>query len=109
MLAGSERDARGGTCFVAGVADGRRLWAFDDEQRGLLLDATTNIPELHAVLERARPHAEIPGLWLVQASMAELDEMYGLVEALMDGTHSRRRLDVLDGLLAGLCTSIDGF
>jgi hypothetical protein len=35
--------------------------------------------------------------------------MYSLVEALMDATRSRRKLDQLEGLLATLCTSMDGF
>jgi hypothetical protein len=35
--------------------------------------------------------------------------MYSLVEALTDGTRSRRRLELLEGLLASLCTAIDGF
>ena len=46
---------------------------------------------------------------MVEASVDELDEMYSLVEALMDGTRSRRRLDQLAGMRATLCTSIDGF
>jgi len=91
------------------VAGKLRLWGFDGDERRLLFDSTGNIPALRAVLERARPHAEIGGLWLVQASVAELDEMYSLVEALMDGTRRRRQLDVLEGLRATLCTSIDGF
>ena len=44
-----------------------------------------------------------------EASVDELDEMYSLVEALMDGTRSRRRFDQLTGMRATLCTSIDGF
>jgi hypothetical protein len=91
------------------VADKNRLWGFDDAERRLLFDATTNIAELRAVVERARPRAEIKGVWVVQATARELDEMYSLVEALMDGARGRRRLDLLDGLLASLCASIDGF
>jgi hypothetical protein len=49
------------------------------------------------------------GYGVVEASVDELDEMYSLVEALMDGTRSRRRLDQLAGMRATLCTSIDGF
>jgi hypothetical protein len=91
------------------VAGKQRLWGFDDAERRLLFDATTNMPALRAVIERARPHVEIQGLWLVQATVRELDEMYSLVEALMDGARGRRRLELLEGLLATLCTSIDGF
>jgi hypothetical protein len=35
---------------------------------------------------------------VVEASVDELDEMYSLVEALMDGTRSRRRLEQLEGM-----------
>jgi hypothetical protein len=63
---------------------------------------------LQAVLGRAAWRGDL-GMWLVQASVSELDEMYSLVEALMDAARSRKRLDLLDGLLATLCTSIDGF
>jgi hypothetical protein len=41
--------------------------------------------------------------------VAELDEMYSLVEALMDATRGRKRLEILEGLRASLCHSIDGF
>lgn len=46
---------------------------------------------------------------MVEASVDELDEMYSLVEALMDGTRSRRRREQLEGMRMTLCTSIDGF
>jgi hypothetical protein len=86
-----------------------RLWGFDDEQRRALIEATGAVPELRAVIARAKPHAEIAGLWLVRATVNELDEMYSLVGALMDTTRGRRRLEMLEGMLASLCTSIDGF
>lgn len=86
----------------------KRLWGFDDEERCRLLDATTGIPELQAVLLRAEPRADL-GMWLLRASASELDDLYSLVEELMDITRSRKRLDLLEGLLATLCTSIDGF
>jgi len=35
--------------------------------------------------------------------------MYDLEGASMDATRSRRRLEQLEGLLASLCTAIDGF
>ena len=90
----------------------RRLWGFDDAEREVLLGATAELPELPelaAIVVRAERHEEIAGLWLVKATGNELDEMYSLVEALMDGTRSRRRLELLEGMLASLCTSIDGF
>ncbi len=61
------------------------------------------------MVTRGERRAEYPGIWLLEASVTELDEMYGLVEALMDATRNRKRLDLLEGLLASLCTSIDGF
>lgn len=85
------------------------LWGFDEEEREVLLVATTHIPELRAVVARSQPHVEIAGLLIVHATVAELDEMYTLVEELTDGTRSRRRRDLLDGLRGSLCTSIDGF
>jgi hypothetical protein len=87
----------------------KRLWGFDDGERETLIAATVEIPELRAVIERASRRTDLRNLWVVEASVAELDEMYSLVEALMDGTRSRRRLDQLDGMRATLCTSIDGF
>ena len=94
--------------MACGVSRKKRLWGFDDEERRVLLEATAGLPELQAVLGRAAWRGDL-GMWLVQASVSELDEMYSLVEALMDAARSRKRLDLLDGLLATLCTSIDGF
>lgn len=82
---------------------------FDDGDRELLIGATAEIPELRAVVVRAGRRVELRNLWVVEASVAELDEMYSLVSALMDATRSQRKLDQLDGMLATLCTSIDGF
>ena len=87
----------------------KRLWGFDDGERAILVAATTAIPGLRGVVERAGQRADLQGLWVVEASVDELDEMYSLVEALMDGTRSRRRLEQLEGMRATLCTSIDGF
>ncbi len=87
----------------------KRLWGFDDGEREILVAATAAIPELRGVVERARQRPDLQGLWVVEASVAELDEMYSLVEALMDGTRSRRRIEQLEGMRATLCTSIDGF
>lgn len=87
----------------------KRLWGFDDGEREILVAATAQIPELRAVVERAAQRAELRNLWVVEASVAELDEIYSLVEALTDGTRSRRRRDQLDGMRATLCTSMDGF
>jgi hypothetical protein len=92
------------------MAKRNRLWGFDDAERALLVAATVELPTLRAVIARAEPRPDLQsGLWVVQASLRELDDMYSLVEALMDATRSRRKLDQLDGLLATLCTSMDGF
>ena len=85
-----------------------RLWGFDDGERRVLLEATAGLPKLQVVVGRAAWRGDL-GMWLVQASVSELDEMYSLVEALIDVARSQKRRDVLDGLLATLCTSIDGF
>lgn len=86
-----------------------RLWGFEDAERELLVAATAEIPTLRAVIERAERRGDFNGLWLLKSNADELDEMYSLVQALMDGTRSRKKLDLLDGMLATLCTSIDGF
>jgi hypothetical protein len=86
-----------------------RVWSFDDESRGVLLAATTWIPSLRVVVARARPVDTVPGLLIVEATVAELDQMYTLVEDLSDVTRGRRKLERLDGLRASLSTSIDGF
>lgn len=63
--------------------------------------------------ERAEQRSDLGDRWLVQSNVAELDEMYSLVEALvdalMDATRARKRLEILDGLRASLCHSMDGF
>lgn len=87
----------------------KRLWGFDDGEREILVAATAAIPGLRGVVERAGQRADLQGLWVVEASVDELDEMYSLVEALMDGTRSRRRREQLEGMRMTLCTSIDGF
>jgi hypothetical protein len=86
-----------------------RIWGFDDESRKVLREATTYIPALRAVIARARPADSVPGLLIVDATVDELDELYTLVEHLYDATRSRRRLDMLDGLRASLCSAMDGF
>lgn len=86
-----------------------RVWGFDDEARAFLLDATADVPSLRAVVARAERRVDLGGMWVVQASLQELDEMYSFGEALMEGTRSRRRLELIEGMLASLSTSIDGF
>jgi hypothetical protein len=91
------------------MAGRKRVWGFDDAERAVLIDATAMIPELRAVVDRAARRPELGGAWVVQASAKELDEMYSLVEELVDVTRGQKQLDLLDGMLASLCTSIDGF
>jgi hypothetical protein len=93
------------------VPRGKKLcvWGFDDESREVLLAGTTHIPSLRAVVARASPAAEIPGLLVLQATLDELDEIYTLVEELTDATRSRRRIELLDDLRMGLCSAMDGF
>ena len=40
------------------VRKAKRLWGFDEEQGAVLRSATTDIPELREVIERARPHGD---------------------------------------------------
>jgi len=86
-----------------------RLWGYDEVERKVLGPATTHLPHLRAVLARGTPRDNIRGLILVEASPAELDEMYTLVEELTDMTRSQARIEVLDGLRASLCSAIDDF
>jgi len=101
-FAGTESD------FTGQGPRGRTVvWGFEDDERKVLIAATTNAPALRAIFARARPHAELPGLLLLKATVKELDEVYTLVEELTDATRSRKRLDLLDGLRASLCSSMD--
>jgi len=86
-----------------------RLWGFDEEERAVLLAGTTHIRPLRAVVARASPAVGMEGILILQATVDELDEIYTLVEHLTDATRSRRRIELLDGLRASLCTSMDGF
>lgn len=92
------------------VPRGRTVcWGFDEESRQVLRGATVALPSLRAVVARASPHADLRRLLLVPATMAELDEMYSLVEELLDVARGERRRELLEALLASLCTSMDGF
>ena len=105
------------TGFMGGAHDMSRYrrrgklvpWGIDDGDRALLLEETVHLPELRAIVSRATPHAEVPGLFIVGATVAELDSVYTLVEDLTDGTRSRKRREHLDDLRATLCNSMDGF
>ena len=86
-----------------------RVWGIDDESRAYLLAAMTFVPSLRAVLARAHPVDTVPGLLIVEATVAELDELYSVVEDLSEAMRGRRPRELLDGLRASLCTAIDGF
>jgi hypothetical protein len=58
------------------MAKRNRLWGFDDDERAMLVAATAEIPTLRAVVGRAERRAEFRNLWVVEASVGELDEMY---------------------------------
>ena len=86
-----------------------KLWGLGSRELAFLIEATRHLPELRSVLVRAEPRAEIPGLLIVKATLEELDDLYSLVEHLEDITRSPARLEVLEGLRAGLSTAMDGF
>ena len=85
-----------------------KLWGLGSGELAFLIEATRHLPELRSVLVRAEPRAEIPGLLIVKATLEELDDLYSLVEHLEDITRSPARLEVLEGLRAGLSTAMDG-
>jgi hypothetical protein len=86
-----------------------RVWAIDDEERKVLREAAALMPEVRAVVARGTPAVDLDAALMIQATMAELDELYTLVESLEDMTRSRARLELLRGLRMGLSTAIDGF
>ena len=89
-----------------------RLWGFDEEERAVLVAGTTHLPSLRAVVARASPAAEIKGSLVLQTTVEELDEVYpssSISRTRRDATRSRRRIELLDGLRASLCSSMDGF
>jgi hypothetical protein len=86
-----------------------RMWAIDDEEREVLLDATMHLPAQRAVVSRGSPAVDLEQALMVQATVDELDDIYTLVEHLTDATRSRRRIELLDGLRASLCSAMDGF
>lgn len=85
------------------------VWGIDDDERKVLLDATRELPDLRAIVARARCEPEIEGVYVVEATVEELDQVYTLVDELTDCTRSRPRLLLLEGLRRSLSTSIDGF
>jgi len=94
------------------MARRRRLWRFDDREREVLYEAALKpsvSTRLLAVVVSAERRADLGGMWVVEATARELDEMYDFVEGLMGRTRSEERRELLEGLLAGLSACIDGF
>jgi hypothetical protein len=85
------------------------IWIFSDEARTLMLRATADFPELHAVVARAQREPELDDAWEVTASLEDLDELYSLVEALADELRGRRQRELLEELRFSLSTALDGF
>jgi hypothetical protein len=86
-----------------------RRWAIDDKERDVLLEATTHIPALRAVISRGSPAIDLDEALMIEATVDELDDMYTLVEQLTDATSSRSRAMFLDGLRMSLGSAMDGF
>lgn len=108
-ITGFEGTALDMSRYVPSPTKKLRVWGIDEEERRVLLEATSEMASLRAVVSRAIPHMEVKGLLIVQATVEELDDVYTLVEELTDATRSRRRIEVLDGMRASLCTAMDGF
>jgi hypothetical protein len=89
--------------------DDQRPWLLDEAEHELLLGATRGLPDLRAVIMRASPHATEPRLLVADATVEELDELYTLVEELADAARRGRERELLDGLRASLCTTMDDF
>lgn len=85
------------------------LWGIDEESRDVLLAATKAQPALRAIVARANPVAEVPGFLRIDATLAELDAVYTLVEQLRGGTRSRRRIEIIEELRGSLCDAMDRF
>ncbi len=94
---------------IHGARDKEVTWGFAEDEYEILRLATIGRNELRRVVVRASPHAEIPGLLLVRATIDELDEVYTLVEELEGRTRSRKKLEILTGLRFSLSTAMDGF
>ena len=92
-----------------GMDDEQGIWTFSDEARTLLLRATADLPELHAIVARAQREPELDDAWEVTASLEDLDELYSLVEALEDELRGRKQRELLDELRFSLSSALDGF
>lgn len=84
------------------------LWGFSDADRAILLEATAELPELRALIARAKQRTDLPGAWTVHASKGELYDLWEVIDELMDGLTDPRRLEQLDRLLESLDLTVDG-
>jgi hypothetical protein len=88
------------------VPRGKTLtWGFADEERDPLLNHACDSPRLRAIIARARPHAEVDALLIVNASRDELHALYDFAESLIGVDEF---LDA-EAICASLATAIDGF
>src|SRR5262245_50946857 len=91
------------------MAPQKRLWGFDDAEREVLSRRQSSFRRC------VRWWRERSGVRICRTcgsckrACGKLDEVYSLVEALMDETENEQRLEQLEGMLATLCTSMDGF
>ena len=81
---------------------------YSDEGRRVLKEATKGSPRLEMVMLVSLPDFGSSD-WVVDATVRDLDEMYSLVESLMERARGQRQREVLEELLAGLSISMDGF
>ena len=91
------------------MASKQRVWGFATAQRDVLMDATLRSSPLLPLICSAERRAEGEHLWLLTGSVRELNEVYDLVEVLMARARGARQRDLLEGLLASLCSAMDRF
>ncbi len=89
--------------------DEQGIWVFDDQARRLLLRSTAGRPELRSVIGRAERQPALDNRWEVTASLEDLNDLYTLVEQLIDQTRGRRQRATLDGIRLSLSAALDGF
>jgi hypothetical protein len=89
--------------------DEQGIWTFDDQARSLLLRATEGLPELRSVIGLAERQPALDNRWEVTASLEDLNDLYTLVEQLIDQARSRKQREMLDGLRFSLSAALDGF
>lgn len=83
-------------------------WRIDERERALLWRASVESPSIRAVIARASPVPERPGVFAIEAHQAELEDISMLVDELIDGARDRRGRDLLGGLRASLSAAFEG-